>query len=174
MEKNELKWIKQFIHEAIYSVNDIHIISEDEFYFINDHYFTIQSRLLRWIEYHLFLRLGSVGYCRHSKCQFATDRNLAMPNGITVRTVERDDDVLVNRRELLVNESRASRISVYEIDSTGTLTFRQSIQTTANMDNFFIDNNVVFLTGCPNLINHGPVTEIQRYVRLLFGNGKFE
>ena len=90
-----------------------------------------------------------------------------MPNGLTVRTVTRDSDMnIINRKELLVSESRASRISIYEIDATGTLTYAKSIPTSANMDNFYTDDNVVFLTGSPNVFNRPPTTQIIRFAIL--------
>ena len=127
------------------------MISEDEFYFLNDQYFGVKNYFLRWLEYRFMLRLGSVGYCKHQKCQLATDCNLGYPNGLTVRTVDRENGELVNKRQLLVTESRASRISVYEIDYTGTLTFRQTIPTSANMDNIFQDQDTVYVTGSPRI-----------------------
>ena len=149
VEKNEMKWIKQFKHDSIYSLNDIHMISEDEFYFTNDQYFGIKNYFLRWLEYRFLLRFGSIGYCKHQKCQLATNLNLGYPNGLTVRIVDRENDEMVNKRQLLVTESRANRISVYDIDYTGTLTFSQTIPTSANMDNIFQDQDTVYVTGAP-------------------------
>jgi hypothetical protein len=95
--------------------------------------------------------------------------NLAYPNGLVQRVVnfEADENIsspldtkVINRKELLVSESRAGRLSIYEIDYTGTLTHRDSIKTSSNMDNMYKKDETIYIAGHPNVIYFGEVTEI--------------
>ena len=50
VDTNELIWLKTITHKEIYSINDLTLLSEDEFYATNDHYFSFRFKVLRAIE----------------------------------------------------------------------------------------------------------------------------
>ena len=86
VETNTLLWIRSFSNPSVLrSVNDLVVITEDEFFATNDFYSTHDTPIIRFLEVHLMIRLGSVAYCIEEHCEIKTPFNLAMPNGITAR-----------------------------------------------------------------------------------------
>ena len=88
VETNTLLWVRSFSNPSVLrSVNDLIVVTEDEFFATNDFYFTHDTTIIRTLEAHLVIRLGSVAYCKGENCEIKTGYNLAMPNGITTRRV---------------------------------------------------------------------------------------
>ena len=67
---NDIRWPWITLN---FSVNDLTVISEDEFYFTNDSGFSHQSdsslRLLEMFVFPIFKGFGSVGYCNDGSCK---------------------------------------------------------------------------------------------------------
>ncbi|CBY23509.1 unnamed protein product [Oikopleura dioica] len=159
VSKNQLKWINSFKQKKeFYSLNDIEMIAEDDFFFVNDQYFSIRQRFLRFLEYNSFVRFGSLGYCNKGNCQLATKHNLGYPSGISIRSTRDENGQF--RKELIVVEKRAFRASTYHLDPSNGFVFSHTIPLPANMDNIFNDGEDIFFAGSPRGSNGDDLVEV--------------
>ena len=138
-ETKSLAWKNSFTHSEIYSINDLTLLSEDEFFATNDHYFSFKSKLLRALETFTFLRLGSVIYCKGNTCSQRTSKSLHFPNGIQKMTVD-------SKELLYVAQSGVKEIARYEITEDRNLKQMEPIKIIAGMDNFWLDPKTKDLT----------------------------
>jgi len=93
-DKNTLNFINDFKAAEILSVNDLTVISEDEFYFTNDSGFPHSiSPIIRLFEFLVLPYItyapqmkgfGSIGYCNDGECKLVS-KHWHLPNGIQHR-----------------------------------------------------------------------------------------
>ena len=138
-ENKTLTWLKSFTHEEIYSVNDLAVISEDEFFATNDHFFSFKWKIMRALETFSFLRFGSVIYCNGENCQQRTSKSLHFPNGIQKIVTD-------NKMMMYVAQSGVQQIARYEVTDDRRLEPLKPIKIMAGMDNFWLDPQTKMLT----------------------------
>ena len=136
VETNELIWLKTITHREIYSINDITLLGEDEFYATNDHYFSFRFKLLRAIETFTMMRLGSIIYCKDEYCEQKTAKNMHFPNGI----INYDGT-------LMVAQSGVQEVARFKITENRDLVPINGIKVPAGMDNFWFDGEKLTVTG---------------------------
>lgn len=139
--KDSLVFDKTLEHELIYSANDIIAISENEFYFTNDHYYT--NKLGQIIENYLGLTKCETVYF-DGKNYRVVDNNLAYANGINYDK---------NRNLMFIASPRGFLINVYEREQNGDLKYIESIDCGTGVDNIELDDEGNVWVGChPNLL----------------------
>lgn len=158
-QSNQIIWLKSVSHAALRSINDIIVISEDEFYATNDFYFSHQYPTLRTLEVNLCFRLGSIAYCnkkgdcsiKHGFNQIEKGIGKGMPNGITARGFY-NEDKKVYTYELLVVYSFQSGIGVFNIGRNGDLEYSWTIPGPSLMDNTWTaPDGSIYITGTAQL-----------------------
>ena len=99
------------IQQPCHSINDLTVISEDEYYFTNDSAFNHHQGGWRMIEMMVPLNLGSIGYCKNgNNCKLVTSQNLAFPNGITWKQIN-------GRMQIYVTLYKGTEILIYQPDN---------------------------------------------------------
>lgn len=136
IETKELIWLKTITHKEIYSVNDLTLLAEDEFYATNDHYFSFRYKLLRAIETFTMMRLGSIIHCKSGHCEQKTAKNMHFPNGI-----------LNHDGILMVAQSGVQEVARFKITDSKDLVPIEGIKVPAGMDNFWFDGAKLTVTG---------------------------
>ena len=97
--------------QPYHSINDLTVISEDEYYFTNDSAFNHHQGGWRMIEMMIPLNLGSIGYCKNgNNCKLVTSQNLAFPNGITWKKMN-------GRMQIYVTLYKGTEILIYQPDN---------------------------------------------------------
>ena len=98
-------------NKSFTSINDLTVISEDEYYFTNDSAFNHNQGSWRMLEMMIPLNLGSIGYCKNgNNCKLVTSQNLAFPNGITWKKID-------GRMKIYVTLYKGTEILIYKPDS---------------------------------------------------------
>ncbi|MEO0570063.1 MAG: hypothetical protein AAF039_00060 [Bacteroidota bacterium] len=127
--------------EMIYAINDIVGISENEFYFTNDHYY--QNGLGRLAEDYLGLAKCETVYFDGSGYR-VVDHSLSYANGINYDA---------SRNLLFIASPRGFKINVYERLVNGDLKYFDSIDCSTGVDNLEFDSQGNLWSGChPNLM----------------------
>lgn len=140
-DKDSLVHDKTLKHELIYSVNDIVALSEDEFYFTNDHYY--KGKFGRLIENYLGLAKCETVYFDGQNYR-VVDNTLAYANGINYDK---------KRSLMFIASPRGFLINVYERMESGDLKYIESIDCGTGVDNIELDNEGKLWVGChPSLL----------------------
>ena len=93
------------------SINDLTVISEDEYYFTNDSAFNHNQAGWKMLEMMIPLNLGSIGYCKDgTNCKLVTSQNLSFPNGITWKKID-------GRMQIYVTLYKGTELLIYKPDS---------------------------------------------------------
>jgi len=128
-EDAELLLLSSFVHDLHISINDLTVISEDEYYFTNDSAFNHNQGSWRMLEMMIPLNLGSIGYCKNgNNCKLVTSQNLAFPNGITWKKID-------GRMKIYVTLYKGTEILIYKPDSKMNLQLFSSIELPYGFDN---------------------------------------
>lgn len=132
---------KTLKHELIYSANDIVAISENQFYFTNDHYY--QSKLgLTFEDYSGITKCETVYF--DGENYRIVDNDIAYANGINY------DE---NRNLLFLASARGFLIKVFERSENGDLNYIESIDCGTGVDNIEFDKDGNIWVGChPSLL----------------------
>lgn len=139
--KDSLVHVKTLRNEKIYAINDIVAISENEFYFTNDHYY--QKTFGKMVENYLGLARCETVYYNGTDYQ-VVDNSLAYANGINYDK---------KRNLMFIASPRGFKIKVYEKLENGTLDYFDTIDTGTGIDNLEFDNEGNIWSGAhPNLL----------------------
>lgn len=139
--KDSLVHDKTLEHELIYSANDIVALSENEFYFTNDHYYL--NKFGQLIENYLGLSKCETVYF-DGKNYRVVENNLAYANGINY------DE---KRNLMFIASPRGFLINVYERTKNGDLKHIESIDCGTGVDNIEFDEAGNVWVGChPSLL----------------------
>lgn len=139
--KDSLVHVKTIKDEMIYAINDLVAISENEFYFTNDHYY--QNTLGRLAENYLGLAKCETVYFDGSNYS-VVDNSLAYANGINYDA---------NRNLLFVASPRGFKIKVFNRLEDGKLNYLDTIDTGTGVDNLEFDKDGNIWSGShPNLL----------------------
>ena len=141
LKGQELVHLKTFKNESMIQPNDLEIISQDEFYFTNDHAFT--EGLGKIIEEYGGLSLSNViRFNKDNYTEVATD--IAYANGI----------VYDQKRKLLyVASPRYFKVKVFYRKSNGMLDFIEDIPAKTGVDNLTLDDfGNIWIGAHPNLL----------------------
>lgn len=140
-DKNTLSYINNFKADELLSVNDLTVISEDEFYFTNDSGFSHKShsmvRLLEMFVFPLVKGFGTVGYCNDGTCKILSN-HWHIANGIQHR---RDGDDI----KLYISEFQKG-IHIYTVEQNNNLLFVKDLEAA----DLGVINGVDNLTKMPN------------------------
>lgn len=127
--------------EMIYAINDIVGISEDEFYFTNDHYY--QSGLGRLAEDYLGLAKCETVYFDGVDYR-VVDNQLSYANGINYDA---------SRNLMFIASPRGFKIDVHQRLDNGDLEYFDTIDCGTGVDNLEFDSEGNLWSGChPNLL----------------------
>ena len=139
--KDSLVHDKTLEHELIYSANDIVALSENEFYFTNDHYYS--STFGQLMENYLGLSKCETIYFDGKDYRVVND-DLAYANGINYDK---------KRNLMFIASPRGFLIGVYEKAENGDLKYIESIDCGTGVDNIEFDDEGNIWVGChPNLL----------------------
>lgn len=139
--RDSLVYDKTIRHDLLYSGNDIVAISENEFYFTNDHYYT--NKLGTLAENYLGLSKCETVYFDGENYR-VVDNGLAYANGINYDK---------NRNLMFIASPRGFLINVYERTENGDLKYIESIDCGTGVDNIEFDEKGNVWVGChPNLL----------------------
>jgi len=140
-DQNTLNFINNFQADQLLSVNDLTVISEDEFYFTNDSGFSHQShsslRLLEMFVFPIFKGFGSVGYCNDGSCKIVSN-HWQIANGIQHRKT--GDDI-----KLYISEFREG-IHIYTVEQNNNIKYEKDLEA----GDLGVINGVDNLTKMPN------------------------
>jgi len=139
--KDSLVHVKTLEDELIYAINDIVAVSENEFYFTNDHYH--QNGLGRIAEDYLGLAKCESVYFNGQDYQ-VVDNTLAYANGINYDA---------KRNFMYIASPRGFKIKVFIRLDDGTLEYYDTIATGTGIDNLEFDEEGNIWSGAhPNLL----------------------
>jgi arylesterase/paraoxonase len=138
---NELVHRETLYNDMMISPNDLVLISENQFYFTNDHRYT--TGFGRLAEDYGGLALSNVVYFDGSSYrEVATD--IAYANGINFNA---------SRQLLYVASPRGFRINVYDVLADRSLSLKAHIPCGTGVDNLELDENGdIWTAGHPNLL----------------------
>ncbi|NKI32681.1 SMP-30/gluconolactonase/LRE family protein [Croceivirga thetidis] len=138
---DSLVHVKTIKDEMIYAINDLVAVSENEFYFTNDHYY--ENTLGRLAENYLGLAKCETVYFDGSDYT-VVDNSLAYANGINYDA---------NRNLLFVASPRGFKIIVFSRLEDGKLDYLDTIDTGTGVDNLEFDKDGNIWSGShPNLL----------------------
>lgn len=138
---DSLTHLKSLNDEQILSPNDVLAVSENTFYFTNDHGYT--SNKGRLAEDYLGLKASNVVYFDGTKYREVAS-GIAYANGI---------NWLPNQKLLFVTSPSAFLTKVYQIGGDGSLDFIENIDCKTGVDNIEIDpNGNLWIGAHPNLM----------------------
>lgn len=139
--KDSLVHDKTIRDKSIYAINDIAAISEDEFYFTNDHYY--QKKFGRLAENYLGLAKCETVYFDGADYR-VVDNSLAYANGINYDA---------KRNLMFIASPRGFKIKVFWRLENGDLEYYDTIKTGTGIDNLEFDGEGNIWSGChPNLL----------------------
>jgi len=125
---NTAKHVKSIKHELIKTPNNLAIVSSEEFYISNDHYF--QNHIGVKLEYHTpYIRLGNIVHYNKGSAK-VVDHFLHTPNGLTIDK---------KKKFLFVASPMDRSLSVYNINQDKTITKSQKFKVDTAIDNLFLD-----------------------------------
>ena len=141
LKGKELIHLKTFKNESMIQPNDIEIISQDEFYFTNDHAYT--EGLGKILEEYGGLSFSNViRFNRDNYNEVATD--IAYANGIAYDQ---------KRKLLYVASPRHFKVKVFYRKSNGMLDFIEDIPAKTGVDNLTLDDfGNIWIGAHPNLL----------------------
>lgn len=140
--QDSLVHVQTLKNEMIYAINDIVGISDDAFYFTNDHYY--RNGLGRLAEDYLGLAKCETVYFDGSDYR-VVDNSLSYANGINYDA---------SRNLLFIASPRGFKINVYQRLENGDLKYFDTIDCGTGVDNLEFDSQGNLWSGChPNLMD---------------------
>jgi len=128
-DKNTLNFINEFKAAEILSVNDLTVISEDEFYFTNDSGFphsispiirVLEMLVPPFITYAPQIKgFSSIGYCNDGECKLVS-KHWHLPNGIQHR---RNGDQI----KLYISDVRIG-VQIYNVEQDNNIKFVKELE----------------------------------------------
>lgn len=139
-DKKTLEHIRRIENEPdMSSVNDLVVVDEDQFYYSNDKYFSVNTEIafnLHW---------GSVGFF-NGKNAVLVETGLFLPNGIAVSK---------DQKSIYLSNIGHEEIKVYQKNADNSLTSRQSISLKGTLpDNIDVDQETgdLWIGAHPSMI----------------------
>ena len=138
---SKMSHLETLKNDLMVSPNDLVMVSENEFYFTNDHKYT--SGIGRFAEDYGGLALSNVIFFDGTSYREVAS-GIAYANGINFDS---------SRKLLYVASPRSFEINVYDVNEDGTLAFQSIIPCGTGIDNLELDENGdIWTAGHPNLL----------------------